>query len=106
MSIWGARRRLRNNKNTSGEKTMRKILLGAVMMALAPFFHSQAAMAQSDVTLRVITPAVTANAGIRDLAMGFEKQMGIKVQIVTFNMAKMVEELKGGTPPADIVFLP
>ena len=29
---------------------------------------------------------------------------GIKVEIQTLNMAKMVDELKGGTPPADIVF--
>ena len=63
------------------------------------------AMAQG-VTLRVITPAVTANSGLRDLAMGFEKEMGVKVDIVTLNMAKMADELKGGTPPADIVFLP
>jgi len=80
---------------------MRKFLAVAMFAALAT-----PAMAQGDVTLRVITPAVTANAGLRDLAMGFEKEMGIKVQIQTLNMAKMVDELKGGTPPADIVFLP
>jgi hypothetical protein len=66
---------------------------------------SPAAMAQTT-TLKIITPAVTANAGLRDLAMGFEKEMGIKVDIQTLNMAKMVEEMKGGNPPADIVFLP
>ena len=102
MSRWGAPPLLRNNKRG---KKMRKLLFGTVMMALAPFC-SQAALAQSDVTLKIITPAVTANAGIRDLAVGFEKEMGIKVQIVTLNMAKMVDELKNGTPPADIVFLP
>jgi molybdate transport system substrate-binding protein len=80
---------------------MRKFLAVAMFAVLAT-----PAMAQGDVTLRVITPAVTANAGLRDLAMGFEKEMGIKVQIQTLNMAKMVDELKGGTPPADIVFLP
>ena len=79
---------------------MRKFILGAVMLALAT-----PAMAQTT-TLRVITPAVTANSGLRDLAMGFEKEMGIKVDIVTLNMAKMGDELKGGTPPADVVFLP
>jgi molybdate transport system substrate-binding protein len=80
---------------------MRKFLLGAVMALLAT-----PAMAQSDVTLKIITPAVTANSGLHDLAMGFEKEMGIKVQIQTLNMAKMVDELKSGAPPADIVFLP
>ncbi|HWU56086.1 MAG TPA: substrate-binding domain-containing protein [Rhizomicrobium sp.] len=79
---------------------MRKFLLGAVMMALAT-----PAVAQTT-TIRVITPAVTANAGLRDLAMGFEKEQGIKVEIATFNMAKMMDELKGGSPAADIVFLP
>ena len=78
---------------------MRKFLLGAVMLALAT-----PALAQT--TIKVITPAVTANAGLRDLAMGFEKEQGIKVEIVTLNMAKMVDELKSGNPPADIVFLP
>jgi ABC-type glycerol-3-phosphate transport system substrate-binding protein len=78
---------------------MRKFLLGAVMALLAT-----PAMAQT--TIKVITPAVTANAGLRDLAMGFEKEEGIKVEIVTLNMAKMVDELKSGNPPADVVFLP
>ena len=79
---------------------MRKFLLGAVMMALAT-----PAVAQTT-SIKIITPAVTANAGLRDLAMGFEKEAGIKVEIQTLNMAKMVDELKGGAPPADIVFLP
>jgi ABC-type molybdate transport system substrate-binding protein len=82
------------------EMEMRKFILAAAMLALAT-----PAMAQG-VALRVITPAVTANSGLRDLAMGFEKEMGIKVDIVTLNMAKMGDELKGGTPPADVVFLP
>ena len=80
---------------------MRKFALAAAITLLL----SPAAMAQG-VTLKVITPAVTANAGLRDLAAGFEKEMGIKVEIQTLNMAKMVDELKGGNPPADIVFLP
>ncbi|HWY64479.1 MAG TPA: hypothetical protein VNX61_04640, partial [Rhizomicrobium sp.] len=73
---------------------MRKFLLGAVMALLAT-----PVMAQT--TIKVITPAVTANAGLRDLAMGFEKEEGIKVEIVTLNMAKMVDELKSGNPAAD-----
>ncbi|HWY66441.1 MAG TPA: substrate-binding domain-containing protein [Rhizomicrobium sp.] len=78
---------------------MRKLMMAAVMLALAT-----PAVAQT--TIKVITPAVTANAGLRDLAMGFEKEEGIKVEIVTLNMAKMVDELKSGNPAADIVFLP
>jgi len=79
---------------------MRTFILGAAFAALV-----MPAMAQTT-TIKVITPAVTANAGLRDLAMGFEKEQGIKVEIVTLNMAKMVDELKSGNPPADLVFLP
>ena len=79
---------------------MRKFIMAAVMAALATPAFAQG------VTLRVITPAVTANSGLRDFAMGFEKEMGVKVDIVTLNMAKMGDELKGGNPAADIVFLP
>src|SRR5882757_4533055 len=85
---------------------MRKFLLGAVFAVPLALIMATPAMAQSATSITVITPAVTANAGLRDLAMGFEKEMGIKVEIKTLNMAKMVDELKGGTPPADIVFLP
>jgi ABC-type proline/glycine betaine transport system substrate-binding protein len=60
----------------------------------------------ADHTIKIITrrsPPMRACATWRWALKG----KGIKVQIVTFNMAKMVEELKGGTPPAaDIVFLP
>lgn len=84
---------------------MRKFLMAAVMLALATPALVTPVQAQG-VTLRVITPAVTANAGLRDLAMGFEKEMGIKVDIVTLNMAKMADELRSGNPPADIVFMP
>jgi len=79
---------------------MRKFLLGTMMLALVT-----PAMAQTT-SIKIITPAVTANAGLRDLAMGFEKEQGIKVEIQVLNMAKMVDELKSGNPPADIVFLP
>ncbi len=38
--------------------------------------------------------------GLRDLAAGFEKEMGIHVEVQTLNMAKMVDELKSGAAPA------
>jgi len=78
---------------------MRKFILGAVFASLA-----MPAMAQT--TIKVLTPAVTANAGLRDLAAGYEKENGIKVQVITTTMGKIVDELKTGNPPADIVFLP
>ncbi len=80
---------------------MHKFLLAALFAVLAV-----PAMAQGGTSVKIITPGVTVNAGLRDLAMGFEKETGIKVQLVSLNMAKMVDELKAGTPPADVVFLP
>jgi len=79
---------------------MRAFIIGAVLFALA------APAAAQTTTIKIITPAVTANAGLRDLAVGIEKEQGIKVEIQVLNMAKMMDELKGGNPPADIVFLP
>jgi len=79
---------------------MRTFAIGAMLLALA------APAAAQTTTIKIITPAVTANAGLRDLAMGIEKEQGIKVEIQVLNMAKMMDELKGGNPPADIVFLP
>src|ERR1051325_7020827 len=79
---------------------MRAFTIGALLLALA------APAAAQTTTIKIITPAVTANAGLRDLAMGIEKEQGIKVEIQVLNMAKMMDELKGGNPPADIVFLP
>jgi len=71
---------------------MRKFILAAVMLALAT-----PAMAQG-VALRVITPAVTANSGLRDLAMGFEKEMGIKVDIVTLmDQAQSANQVSSGS---------
>jgi molybdate transport system substrate-binding protein len=100
MSRWAASR-LASDLNLR-ENAMKKFILSAVL-AIAV---ASPAAAQSGVSLRVITPAVTANAGLRDLALGFEKEMGIHVDIVTLNMGKMVDEMKTGVPPADIVFLP
>jgi len=79
---------------------MRTFAIGAMLLALA------APAAAQTTTIKITTPAVTANAGLRDLAMGIEKEQGIKVEIQVLNMAKMMDELKGGNPPADIVFLP
>jgi len=79
---------------------MRTFAIGAMLLVLA------APAAAQTTTIKIITPAVTANAGLRDLAMGIEKEQGIKVEIQVLNMAKMMDELKGGNPPADIVFLP
>ena len=100
MSPWGASRS-GNDPNLKGTDMKKAALAALLAMGLA-----SPAAAQGGVSLKIITPAVTANAGLRDLAMGFEKEMGIKVEVQTLNMGKMVDELKTGAAPADIVFLP
>ena len=100
MSPWGASRS-GNDPNLKGTDMKKAALAALLAMGLA-----SPAAAQGGVSLKIITPAVTANAGLRDLAMGFEKEMGIHVEVQTLNMAKMVDELKTGAAPADIVFLP
>ena len=64
------------------------------------------AAAQSGVTLRVISPGFTYNAGLVAFAAGFGRETGIKVEVAPFGMTRMVPELQTGNPPADIVFLP
>jgi len=81
---------------------MKKMILSVLLAAglAAP------ASAQSPVTLRVISPGFTYNAGLVAFAAGFEREAGIKVQVAPFGMTRMVPELQTGNPAADIVFLP
>lgn len=86
----------------SGGKVMRNIFVAALFaLGLAA-----PALAQDQVTIRVISPGFTYNAGLVPFAAGFEKEHGIKVQVTSFGMTRMIPELQNGNPPADIVFLP
>jgi molybdate transport system substrate-binding protein len=79
---------------------MRKILLGAVFALLAV-----PAMAQTT-ELNVLTPGVVYNAGLQDLAASYTKQTGIKVTVKNDGMAAIVNDIKKGTPIADVIVLP
>ena len=56
--------------------------------------------------ITVLTPSVTYNAGLRDLAAIFTQKTGNKVTILRDPMAKMVDDSEKAVPPADVVMLP
>lgn len=70
--------------------------------ALAAFFATGSQAAE----LTVLAPGFVANAGIRDLAASYAKETGIKVTVKSTGMGAMMDTIKTGTPPADIVMLP
>jgi molybdate transport system substrate-binding protein len=79
------------------------------MWKLVPAFLFMAmcapALAQTT-ELNVLTPGVVYNAGILDLAADYTKQTGIKVTVKSAGMATIVNEIKKGTPTADVIALP
>jgi molybdate transport system substrate-binding protein len=79
---------------------MRKLVLAVLFMAL-----SAPALAQTT-ELNVLTPGVVYNAGILDLAADYTKQTGIKITVKSAGMAAIVNEIKKGTPIADVIALP
>src|SRR3569833_1416851 len=56
--------------------------------------------------ITVLTPSVTYNAGLRDLAAIYTQKTGNKVTITRDPMAKMVDDTQKAMPPADVVMLP
>jgi len=56
--------------------------------------------------IRVLSPGVTYNAGLLDLADAFQKETGTKVSVTSIGMGRIVDEIKKGTPAADVIFLP
>jgi molybdate transport system substrate-binding protein len=79
---------------------MRKTILAALALAMlgAP------ALAQTE--LHVLTPGVVYNSGLLDLAESYTKQTGVKVTVKSAGMAAIVNEIKKGTPIADVISLP
>jgi len=56
--------------------------------------------------ITVLTPSISYNAGLRDLAALYTKKTGIEVRVTRDPMAKMIEDTQKAVPPADIVMLP
>jgi molybdate transport system substrate-binding protein len=79
---------------------MRKSVLAMLFVAV-----SAPALAQTT-ELNVLAPGVVYNSGILDLAADYAKQTGIKVTVKSAGMATIVNEIKKGTPIADVIALP
>jgi molybdate transport system substrate-binding protein len=80
---------------------MRLISLTAAFTALL----ASAALAQQ-AEINVFTPGVVYNAGIQDLAASYTKETGIKVTVKGEGMGQLVNDVKKGSPIADIVVAP
>jgi ABC-type molybdate transport system substrate-binding protein len=78
---------------------MRAIGLGALLLVC-----SLAAVKAAEV--RVISPGVISNSGLRDVAAEFTKKTGVKVTIVGAGMGQIVSRIKTETPASDVVMLP
>ncbi|MGH9807017.1 MAG: extracellular solute-binding protein [Terriglobia bacterium] len=80
---------------------MRKFALAAALAALvAPAAHAQTT------EIQVFTPGVVFNSGIKDLAESYTKETGIKVTVKSKGMSALINDVKTGTPVADIVVAP
>ena len=80
---------------------MRSFAFTAAFTALL----APAALAQP-AEINVFTPGVVYNAGIQDLAASYTKETGVKVTIKGEGMGQLVNDVKKGTPIADIVVAP
>ena len=78
---------------------MRFLLLVAALCGLA-------APPASAAEIRVISPGVISNSGLRDVAEAFEKKTGVKVTIQVDGMGTIMNDTRTGTPAADVVMLP
>src|SRR5438034_3492913 len=74
--------------------------------ALLAAFLSAAAQQGTVRELRVMSPGVVYNAGLLDLADAYMKQTGTKVTVTSSGMGRIVNDIKTGTPPPDVIFLP
>jgi molybdate transport system substrate-binding protein len=78
-------------------------LAGAALLALAAL---GTAPASAQTELYVLTPGVVYNSGLVDLAKSYTQETGIKVTVKATGMARIVNDIKTGTPIADVVALP
>ncbi len=56
--------------------------------------------------IRVISPGVISNSGLKEVAAAFEKKTGVKVIIEPDGMAAIMQDVRGRTPAADVMMLP
>jgi molybdate transport system substrate-binding protein len=73
---------------------------------LVAFFAGFAASTAQAAELRVISPGVISNSGLREVVADFTKATGINVIIIGDGMGQIIGDIKTATPAADIVMLP
>jgi molybdate transport system substrate-binding protein len=83
---------------------MRKLSAFALLAALAMSVAAGAQSAQPEI--RVLSPGVTTNSGLRDFADQFGKANNVKVTIVGSGMGRIVADAKSIDPPPDVLMLP
>lgn len=83
---------------------MRNLAIAA-LMALVAGMLAGPAVAQP-VELYVLTPGVVYNSGLVDLAKSYTEKTGVKVTIKAVGMSRIVNDIKTGTPVADVMALP
>jgi molybdate transport system substrate-binding protein len=71
-----------------------------VLLAAGLVLSAQAA------DIRVLSPGFVSKSGLVDLAAAFTKETGTKVIVTDDDMARIVNDIKTGTPPADVIVLP
>lgn len=80
---------------------MRLFYLATLLTAFFAFAASANAA-----ELLVLSPGFVYNAGLQDLAADFTKQTGVKVTVKSIGMGSAINQIKTGTPAADVVILP
>ena len=73
--------------------------IGILIAAPAPAYAAAA-------EIRIISPGVISNSGLRDVAAAFEKKTGVKVTIQVDGMGAIMNDIRSQTPAADVVMLP
>ena len=85
---------------------MRKLAIAALLTLAATAFTGPAAAQPQSTELYVLTPGVVYNSGLIDLAKSYTRETGIKVTVKPTGMSRIVNDIKTGTPIADVVALP
>lgn len=73
-------------------------LAAALMLFTAP--AAQAA------EIRILTPLVTFNAGLKDLVTAFTEATGIKATLMVSGMSKIIEDASTVSPAPDVIIVP
>jgi len=79
-------------------------LFALCLLAAFPAFLIAAPACAAEI--RVISPGVISNSGLREVAAAFEKKTGVKVTIQVDGMGTIMNDIRTKDPAADVVMLP